>query len=182
MLNYITYVCRTVCVRCTFCGAWCPAAGLPVSVCSKAEISVVLTPATPGDCTPSEPHPSSPPAAAQVYTPPAQTLLVRHCVSSHKKQRCVTRVITWSRSRAENTTRPLSSPEKSFIPFVLQVKDVTEPLWRPTTSKRLSCTKTHSCATAVGRQVAYCSDSGRFSYLFVATRKWGHQLEDCNPT
>lgn len=43
---------------------------------------------------------------------------------------------TWSRSSDEKTTRPLSSPENSFIPLVLHVKDVMEPLWRPTTSKR----------------------------------------------
>lgn len=46
--------------------------------------------------------------------------------------------LTWSRSSDEKTTRPLSSPENSFIPLVLHVKDVMEPLWRPTTSKRRS--------------------------------------------
>lgn len=47
--------------------------------------------------------------------------------------------LTWSRSSDEKTTRPLSSPENSFIPLVLHVKDVMEPLWRPTTSKRRNC-------------------------------------------
>lgn len=49
------------------------------------------------------------------------------------------RRLTWSRSRTENTTRPRSSPEKSFMPLALQVRDVTEPLWKPATSKRRSC-------------------------------------------
>lgn len=74
-------------------------------------------------------------------------------------------VFTWSRSRTENTTRPLSSPEKSFIPLVLHAKDVTEPLWRPTTSKRLSCRQTGVLLT--DRCVTHTC---RSSYLFVAPR------------
>lgn len=57
----------------TSCVAWCRAAGLPVSVCSKAEISAVLRPTAPGACTPSAPHLRTPPTEAGVYTHPTHT-------------------------------------------------------------------------------------------------------------
>lgn len=160
---------------------WCPAVRPPVFVCRTAETSAALRPVISGDCIPSAPHLRAPPAAAQVYTPPAHTPAVRQrVVPKCDATSAALHRLTWSRSRTENTTRPLSSPEKSFIPLALQVRDVTEPLWKPVTSKRRSCNGNKQLCWSCGEPVAYSNDGP--AYLFVPTGKQRHQLEDCDLT